>query len=83
MGSRFTVFILKGGYEHFSALYPFMRTQKIMWTPKELDDFKTYPIEVIPNLLYIGDWRQANAAYIQKDLKITGHVNCTQTPGTL
>lgn len=82
MGSRFTVFILKGGYEHFSALYPFMRTQKIMWTPKELDDFKTYPIEIIPNLLYIGDWRQANAAYIQKDLKITGHVNCTQTPGT-
>ncbi len=31
-GSKNTVMILKGGYERFSAEYPFLRTQKIMYT---------------------------------------------------
>ncbi|RUS72098.1 hypothetical protein EGW08_020143 [Elysia chlorotica] len=76
MGSRHEIKILKGGYEEFSALYPFLRTQKILFTPRELDDIKPYPVEVIQGLLYMGDWRQGNAPYIQKDLKIRAHINC-------
>nr|XP_022343310.1 serine/threonine/tyrosine-interacting-like protein 1 [Crassostrea virginica] len=77
MGSRNKVKILKGGYEEFSALYPFLRTQKIMFMPREMDDnLKPYPTEIIPGVLYLGNWRQGNAPYIQKDLKVKGHVNC-------
>ena len=50
---------------------------------QELDEIQTYPIEVIPGLLFLGNWRQGNAAYIQKDLKVRGHVNCCPTEGTL
>lgn len=75
-GSRNRVKLLKGGYEEFSALYPFLRTQKIMFMPKEMDEIKSYPIEIIHGFLYLGNWRQGNASYIQKDLKIKGHVNC-------
>lgn len=32
-GSKNPVKILKGGYERFSAEYPFLRTHKIMYTP--------------------------------------------------
>lgn len=76
MGSRNAVKILKGGYEEFSAKYPFLRTQKILFTPRELDEIKPYPVEIIHGLLYMGSWKQGNAAYIQKDLKIRGHINC-------
>lgn len=76
MGSRNPVLILKGGYEAFSALYPFLRTQKMLYMLGELDSIQCYPIEMIPGLLYLGDWTQANAAYIQKDLKVKGHINC-------
>jgi len=82
MGSRNSVRILKGGYEDFSALYPFLRTQKIIYMPQESDEVQTYPTEVIPGLVYLGNWRQGNAAYIQKDLKIKGHVNCCEEPET-
>ena len=77
MGCRNPVKILKGGYEDFSALYPFLRTQKIIYMPRELDEMKTYPVEIIPGQLYMGNWEHGNAAYIQKDLKIKGHVNCS------
>lgn len=76
MGSRSQVQILKGGYEEFSALYPFLRTQKIIFMPKEMDEIKPYPTEIIPGFLYLGNWRQGNAPYIQKDLKVKGHINC-------
>lgn len=33
-GSRNPVLVLNGGYERFSADYPFLRTQKIMWLPQ-------------------------------------------------
>lgn len=76
MGSRNKVYILKGGYEEFSALYPFLRTQKIIFMPKELDEIKPYPAEIIPGFLYLGNWQQGNAQYVQKDLKIKAHINC-------
>jgi serine/threonine/tyrosine-interacting-like protein 1 len=48
-----------------------------------MDEIKPYPIEVIPGLLYFGNWKQGNAEYIQKDLKIKGHVNCCVEAETL
>lgn len=33
-GSRNPVQVVCGGYERFSALYPFLRTQKIIWLPQ-------------------------------------------------
>ncbi|KAK7088766.1 serine/threonine/tyrosine-interacting-like protein 1 [Littorina saxatilis] len=75
MGSKNTVKILRGGYEEFSALYPFLRTQKILFMPREMDEIKSYPVEILQGFLYLGNWRQGNAAYIQKDLKIKAHVN--------
>jgi hypothetical protein len=50
---------------------------------QELDDLKPYPAEVIPGKLYLGNWRQGNAAYVQKDLKIKAHVNCCVEAETL
>lgn len=76
-GSRNQVQILCGGYERFSALYPFLRTQKILWLPQELDDIKTYPIEILPATLYLGNSRQGTAEYITKDLKLQGKI-CLQ-----
>ncbi|KAH9503170.1 Serine/threonine/tyrosine-interacting-like protein 1 [Bulinus truncatus] len=75
-GSRNPVMILKGGYEDFSALYPFLRTQKIIYTSRELDAIEPYPVEVLQGLLYVGNWRHGNMPHIQKHLKIKGHINC-------
>jgi serine/threonine/tyrosine-interacting-like protein 1 len=33
-GSKTTVKVLKGGYELFSRLYPFLRTQQIIYMPR-------------------------------------------------
>jgi len=82
MGSRTSVKVLKGGYEDFSALYPFLRDQKILYMPKEVDLIRTFPAEVIPGSLFLGNWRQGNAAYIQKDIKVKGHVNCCVEEGS-
>lgn len=32
--TRHPILILRGGYEHFSAMYHFFRTQKIIWMPQ-------------------------------------------------
>ena len=48
----------------------------IFYFNKELDEIKTYPMEVISGLLYLGNLTQGSAPYIQKDLKIKGHVKC-------
>jgi len=82
MGSRNTVKILRGGYEEFSAKYPFLRTQKILFMPREMDEIKSYPVEILQGLLYLGNWRQGNAPYIQKDLKIKAHVCICLEAGT-
>ena len=47
------------------------------------DNLKPYPTEIIPGVLYLGNWRQGNAPYIQKDLKVKGHVNCCVESETL
>ncbi|XP_054992334.1 serine/threonine/tyrosine-interacting-like protein 1 isoform X2 [Sorex araneus] len=73
--TRQPVLILKGGYELFSAMYHFFRTQKIIWMPQELDAFKPYPFEVLDGQVYLGNFAQACDPQIQKDLKIKAHIN--------
>ncbi|XP_048224933.1 serine/threonine/tyrosine-interacting-like protein 1 [Perognathus longimembris pacificus] len=73
--TRHPVYILRGGYEHFTSLYHFLRTQKIIWMPQELDAFQPYPIEIIPSRVYLGSFKQACDPRIKKDLKIKAHVN--------
>ena len=35
-----------------------------------MDELKTYPSEIIPGLLYLGNLRHGNQMYILKDLNI-------------
>nr|KAF6491153.1 serine/threonine/tyrosine interacting like 1 [Molossus molossus] len=79
--TRNPILILKGGYECFSAMYHFFRTQKIIWMPQELDEFQPYPVEILPGRLYLGNFRQACDPKIQKDLKIKAHVNVSMETG--
>lgn len=76
-GSKNTVKILKGGFQAFSKCYPFLRTQKILYMPRELDEIKTYPSEIIPGLLYLGNSRHGYEPYIKKNLKLGSFVDCT------
>ncbi|NXW49607.1 STYL1 protein, partial [Nyctiprogne leucopyga] len=81
--TRHPVLILKGGYKCFSACYHFLRTQKILWMPQELDNLQTYPVEILPAKLYMGNFKQACDQQIQKDLKIKAQVNISEQPSTL
>ncbi|KFU95883.1 Serine/threonine/tyrosine-interacting-like 1, partial [Chaetura pelagica] len=81
--TRHPVLILRGGYRLFSACYLFLRTQKILWMPQELDNFKLYPVEILPARLYMGNIKQASDQQIQKDLKIKAVVNISEQPATL
>uniref|UniRef100_F7GP47 Serine/threonine/tyrosine interacting like 1 n=1 Tax=Macaca mulatta TaxID=9544 RepID=F7GP47_MACMU len=79
--TRHPVYILKGGYERFSGTYHFLRTQKIIWMPQELDAFQPYPIEIMPGEVFLGNFSQACDPKIQKDLKIKAHVNVSMDTG--
>ncbi|XP_064324225.1 serine/threonine/tyrosine-interacting-like protein 1 isoform X2 [Phalacrocorax carbo] len=81
--TRHPVLILRGGYKCFSACYHFLRTQKILWMPQELDNFQPYPVEILPAKLYMGNFKQACDRQIQKDLKIKAQVNISEQPVTL
>lgn len=74
MGSKNPVKVIKGGYEEFSALYPFLRTQKIIYMPRELDMIDTYPLEIIPGFLYVATFQQSQDHRIIKDLKVKANV---------
>ncbi|KFW86390.1 Serine/threonine/tyrosine-interacting-like 1 [Manacus vitellinus] len=81
--TRHHVLVLKGGYRHFSACFPFLGTQKTLWMPQELDNFQPYPVEILPLKLYMGNFKQACDQKIQKDLRIKALVNVSEQPGTL
>ncbi|XP_074888645.1 serine/threonine/tyrosine-interacting-like protein 1 [Buteo buteo] len=81
--TRHPVLVLRGGYKHFSACYHFLRTQKILWMPQELDNFQPYPVEILPAKLYMGNFKQACDQQIQKDLKIKAQVNISEQPATM
>ncbi|KAJ8342846.1 hypothetical protein SKAU_G00327740 [Synaphobranchus kaupii] len=76
--SRHPVHILKGGYECFSALYPFLRTQKFLYTLQELENLQPYPVEVLLGQLYMGDYRQAINLHIHKHLKLRALINVSE-----
>ncbi|XP_041053830.1 serine/threonine/tyrosine-interacting-like protein 1 isoform X1 [Carcharodon carcharias] len=67
--------VLNGGYEFFSACYPFFRTQKLFYVPQELDAFEPYPVEILPAKLYMGDFKQASNKQVEKNLKIKAYLN--------
>ncbi|NXJ90304.1 STYL1 protein, partial [Corythaixoides concolor] len=80
--TRHPVLVLRGGYKCFSACYHFLRTQKILWMPQELDNFQPYPVEILPAKLFMGNFKQACDQQIQKDLKIKAQVNVSEQPAT-
>ncbi|NXN32770.1 STYL1 protein, partial [Nycticryphes semicollaris] len=81
--TRHPVLVLRGGYKYFSACYHFLRTQKILWMPQELENFQPYPVEILPAKLYMGNYKQACDQQIQKDLKIKTQVNISEQHATL
>ncbi|NXA99412.1 STYL1 protein, partial [Cnemophilus loriae] len=81
--TRHPVLLLKGGYKCFSACYHFLKSQKTLWMPQELDIFQPYPVEILPAKLYMANFKQASDKQIQKDLKIKALVNVSEQPVTL
>ncbi|XP_078736910.1 serine/threonine/tyrosine-interacting-like protein 1 [Lampetra fluviatilis] len=77
------VYVLSGGYERFTALYPFLRSQKIIYTPQELDSLFVYPVELIAGCLYLGDACQASCARVKKALKLQAYVAITEQQGLI
>ncbi|XP_078122679.1 serine/threonine/tyrosine-interacting-like protein 1 [Sander vitreus] len=73
------VHVVRGGFQKFSALYPFLRTEKILYTIMELENLKTYPVEIIAGLLYMGDHEQGMDSSILKDLKISVVISLSQS----
>ncbi|NXY60814.1 STYL1 protein, partial [Callaeas wilsoni] len=81
--TRHPVLLLKGGYKRFSASYHFLKSQKTLWMPQELDTFQPYPVEILPAKLYMGNFEQASDKQVQKDLKIKALLNVSEQPVTL
>nr|CAH8850122.1 unnamed protein product [Trichobilharzia regenti] len=75
-GSRGVVKVLEGGFELFTRLYPYMKSEKILYLPQELESLSTFPLEVIPNVLYIGLHRHASDRKIHRQMDIKAHINC-------
>ncbi|XP_059207865.1 serine/threonine/tyrosine-interacting-like protein 1 [Centropristis striata] len=73
------VHLVSGGFQRFSALYPFLRTEKIMYTITELENLKIYPVEIIAGQLYMGDQEHGMDSSILKNLKISAVLNFSQT----
>lgn len=73
-GSKNPILVLKGGYERFSAEYPFLRTEKTIYTPREVQHLPRYPSEILSLFLYVGEKRDACNAALNYDLKINHHV---------
>ncbi|XP_038563401.1 serine/threonine/tyrosine-interacting-like protein 1 [Micropterus salmoides] len=76
--SRHPVHIVRGGFHRFSALYPFLRTEKILYTIMELENLKMYPVEITAGLLYLGDQKQVKDSSILKHLKISTIISISQ-----
>lgn len=77
-GGLIIIKIVRGGYQLFSKLYPFLRTQQSLYSPKELELIPTYPNEICPQLVYLGRREHAINSKMVKDLKIRAYVNCTK-----
>ncbi|VDP29481.1 unnamed protein product [Schistosoma mattheei] len=47
-----------------------------MYLPRELESFSTYPLEVLPDVLYIGTIQHAGDRKLHRQMNIVAHVNC-------
>ncbi|XP_063752274.1 serine/threonine/tyrosine-interacting-like protein 1 isoform X2 [Eleginops maclovinus] len=65
------VLVVIGGFQRFSALYHFLRTEKIMYTITELENLKQYPVEILSGLLYVGDEKQSADCSVLREMKIS------------
>ncbi|KAH8876410.1 Serine/threonine/tyrosine-interacting-like protein 1 [Schistosoma japonicum] len=74
-GSYDGVKILEGGFELFTRMYPFMRSEKVMYLPRELESFSTYPLEVLFNVLYMGTPQHAGDCKLHRQMNIEAHLN--------
>uniref|UniRef100_A0A8C2WDX8 Serine/threonine/tyrosine interacting-like 1 n=1 Tax=Cyclopterus lumpus TaxID=8103 RepID=A0A8C2WDX8_CYCLU len=77
--SLYPVHVVTGGFQRFSALYPFLRTEKILYTITELENMKTFPVEIIATLLYMGDEKHAMDSGILKDLKVFAVISLSES----
>ncbi|KAM3601120.1 uncharacterized protein V6R79_007912 [Siganus canaliculatus] len=77
--SLYPVRIVSGGFQRFSALYPFLRTEKILYTITELENLKTYPVEVIAGRLYVGNQDHSVDSSILRNLKIRAVISISDT----
>ncbi|CAJ1063333.1 serine/threonine/tyrosine-interacting-like protein 1 [Xyrichtys novacula] len=77
--SLYPVKLLSGGFQRFSALYTFLSTEKIIYTITELENLKTYPVEIMTGLLYMGDQKQSMDSSILKDLKISAVLSTSES----
>ncbi|KAM8834984.1 serine/threonine/tyrosine-interacting-like protein 1 [Synchiropus picturatus] len=75
----YPVHILKGGFERFSALYSFLRTEKILYTIRELEKLKSYPVEILAGMLYMGDEEQGLDPEVYRDLKIKAVISISES----
>ncbi|XP_037323594.2 serine/threonine/tyrosine-interacting-like protein 1 isoform X1 [Pungitius pungitius] len=73
------VLIVRGGFQRFSALYPFLCTEKILYTVTELENLKTYPVEILAALLYMGDEKQGMDPSILQDLKVSVVISISES----
>nr|VZI44563.1 unnamed protein product [Spirometra erinaceieuropaei] len=73
-GAFCQVRVLKGGFRYFTKLYPFMRTQKVLYLPREIESEVTYPLEVIPDFLFLSVKRNSETEEALKDLHIFAKV---------
>ncbi|XP_074528897.1 serine/threonine/tyrosine-interacting-like protein 1 [Halichoeres trimaculatus] len=71
--------IVRGGFQRFSALYPFLKTEKILYTIIELEGLKTYPVEIISGQLYMGDMKQSTDFTFLDDLKISAVITISES----
>ena len=67
--TSFLLFIISGGYERFSAEYPFLRTQKILYTPT-VSDFQLVACSLSTNVSY-RNWSAFHIIQVKSSLSFS------------
>lgn len=78
-GAQVPIKVLYGGFQEFSANYPFYRSTDVFHTQRILDNFPTYPSEILPGSLFLGSTNQANDPSTRKSLKLDAFVSFTSS----
>ncbi|XP_065672674.1 serine/threonine/tyrosine-interacting-like protein 1 [Hydra vulgaris] len=83
MMSKNQVMLVKGGFEDFSALYPFLCTKKVLYTQRDISHMTVYPLEIENGFLFLGTTKQALNKNVNYDLKIKAYINVTMESNNL